>query len=125
MITHGFLVEVYERLGENKQSTRHCLAIGRMTPVFDTQNTFPVYRVPPEYPSALAKMGREGWALVEFTISPMGFVENPVIIEASNEGFNNASLEAIKKWRYAPKFVEGKTVPMAGVRTVIRYQMGK
>lgn len=125
IMTHGFLVEVYERLGERKEATRHCLAIGRMTPLVDTQNTFPLFRSPPEYPAALAKAGKEGWAMVEFTISPMGFVENPVIVESSDDAFNEPSVDAIKKWRYAPKFVEGKAVPAAGVRTLIKYAMDK
>jgi TonB family protein len=125
MVTHGFLVEVYERLGESKEATRHCLAIGRMTPVADNQSYFPVYRADPVYPHAAEDGAIEGHVIVEFTVNSSGFVNDLKIVESSNEIFNETSLEAAKKFRYAPKFVEGKPVSTDGVRTKIVYLMAK
>jgi TonB family protein len=125
MITHGFLVETFERLGESEEATRHCLAIGRMTPVAPTQDYYPVYKAMPEYPGFAASKGIEGYVIVEFTVTSYGFVKNPVVITTSNETFNKASLEAVKKFRYAPKFIDGKPIDVAGVQNKIIFQMKK
>ncbi len=125
MIAHGFLVEAFERQGQREEATQHCLAIGRMTPVADNQEHFPVYRVSPEYPPAAAKAKKEGWAQIEFTISSMGFVESPVILQSSDEIFNKPALDVIEKWRYAPQFVDGKPVKTEKVKQVIRYVLEK
>jgi TonB family protein len=125
MITHGFLVEVYERLGNREDATRHCLAIGRMTPITDNQNYFPVYKAMPEYPISAGRRKKEGYVIVEFLVNTSGIVESPKIVMTTDEVFNESSLEAAKKFRYAPKFVDGKPVSVAAVQNKIIYQMGK
>jgi TonB family protein len=108
---HAKLVEVYEIQGESDKSTAHCMAIGSMKPWSDTQEQTPLFRVAPEYPMSYVKRGKEGWSQVSFTVNEMGFVVDATILDSKGgSSFNKASLEALKKWRYAPKFVDGKAV---------------
>lgn len=122
VMTHGFLVEVNERLGDREEATRHCLAIGRMTPEQDNQNYLPLFKTLPEYPPLAAQQQRGGFVILEFTVNKSGFVVDPKVVESSNPVFNKSSIEAAKKFRYAPKFIDGKPVDVAGVQNKIIYE---
>lgn len=123
MITHGFLVEVNERLGNREEATRHCLAIGRMTPAKDTQDFFPIFNLLPEYPQEAARKRKEGDVLLEFTVDSSGFVVDPKVVRSTDPVFDKASLEAVKKFRYAPQFADGKPVAVARVQQKINFKM--
>ena len=57
----------------------------------------------PEYPRGAERRGIEGYAVVEYTVSAEGTVENATVVEASPEGvFDRAVLRAIEGWAYAP-----------------------
>ncbi|NMH65887.1 energy transducer TonB [Shewanella salipaludis] len=120
---HAYLVELYERQDEREKSTRHCIAIGSMRPWSETQEQTPLFRVAPDYPMSYRKQHKNGWVQVDFTVDENGFVTNPVVI-ASQGGslFERESLKTIKKWRYAPKFVDGKPSP-AQTRTMLEYRI--
>ncbi|MFT5787928.1 MAG: TonB family protein [Shewanella sp.] len=111
LAAHAKLVEIYEIQGESDKSTQHCIAIGSMTPWSAEQEQTPLFRVPPKYPVSYAKRRKEGWSQVSFTVNEMGFVVDPVIMDSKGgSAFNKSTLQALKKWRYAPKFVDGKAV---------------
>ncbi len=75
------------------------------------ENVTPLYRSAPRYPPRAQRSGIEGVVTVEFTITPEGGVADPVIIKAHPpEIFNGAVLEAITKWRFKPRIVQGKPV---------------
>ena len=62
-----------------------------------------IERVAPEYPRGAERRGIEGYAVVEYTVSAEGTVENATVVEASPEGvFDRAVLRAIEGWAYAP-----------------------
>lgn len=76
-----------------------------------------ISRISPVYPKRAASKGITGWASVEFTVSPQGDVVEANLIESSNDLFDRAALEAIKKWRFEPYLQEGRAVPVkSGVR---------
>ncbi|QQX79131.1 energy transducer TonB [Shewanella sp. KX20019] len=111
LAAHAKLVEIYEIQGESEKSTQHCIAIGSMKPWNAQQEQTPLFRKEPMYPMSYLQRRKEGWSQISFTVNEMGFVVNPVILASKGgSGFNKASLEALKKWRYAPKFVDGKAV---------------
>ncbi len=125
LTAHSYLVELYEREGESEKSTQHCIAIGSMRPWLDTQEQIPLYRVPPNYPQSYVKKRKEGWVQISFIIDDNGFVTNPEVIDSKGGSrFEKESLEVIKKWRYAPKFVDGKPVA-APSRIQLDYTMSK
>jgi TonB family protein len=109
--THAFLIGALERKGRSEEATKHCIAIGSMTPWDDAQKPTPLYRVNPKYPMNLARRGKSGYAVIEFIISDFGFVKNAKVLESKGgEGVEKESLLAIKNWRYAPRFENGKAV---------------
>ncbi len=109
--SHARLVELYEEDGDSESSTKHCIAIGSMSPWLETQEQSPLYRLAPEYPISSARRGQEGWVQVAFTVDEYGFVTDPRVLDSKGgAGFETSSLKTLKKWRYAPKFVDGKAV---------------
>lgn len=86
----------------------------------------PLVRVAPQYPRKALSRGIEGWVQVEFTISKVGTVENPIVIDADPPGiFNRAALKAVAKWKYKPKIEDGVAVERQGVSTVITFELDK
>lgn len=57
----------------------------------------------PDYPRGAERRGVEGYAVVQYTVTPEGAVENPTVVDASPAGvFDRAVLSAIEAWSYAP-----------------------
>ena len=90
----------------------------------------PLFKVVPIYPRRAQERGTMGYALVEFTITDTGSVENAQTIEGYCSSkrpddpdvqfrpcsmFNSASASAALKLKYKPKIVDGRAVPVDGV----------
>lgn len=86
----------------------------------------PIVKVAPTYPRRAAQRGIEGYVVVEFTVTTMGTVENPRVIEADPANiFDSAALRAVGKFKYKPKMADGKPVAVPGVRNIIRFELDK
>lgn len=124
LTTHGFLVETYENLGQRDMATKHCLAIGRMTPVTDVQNYQPLFKAAPTYPMSALKRQQEGHVTLEYEVDDFGFVKNPRVIEIDGpKAFADVAIEAAEKFRYAPSFKDGKPVITEGVRNTFTFEI--
>jgi TonB family protein len=122
--THAFLVRVYEELGESELASQHSLAIGRMTPFESTQSYFPIYKKNPIYPKSALRQGKEGYVVVEFTVDEKGFVRDPhVIAIEGGQVFEQPALDAVKTFRYAPRFIDGQPVAVEGVQNKLYFSM--
>lgn len=109
--SHSRLVELYEHEGERDKATKHCIAIGSMTPWDDNQEQTPLFRKPAKYPMNLALRRKDGWVEVHFTVDEMGMVRDPKVTRSSGgRAFETAAVEAVSAWRFAPKFEDGKPV---------------
>jgi protein TonB len=115
--------------------------VGEMVPMVDTgaelekatslgtgagsdTDVVPLVRVDPDYPPRAKQQGIEGWVEVEFTISPVGTVEEPVVTASQPPYvFDRAALRAVRKWRYNPKVEGGVAVARAGVRVRLRFEI--
>jgi len=88
----------------------------------------PLFKVQPIYPRRAQERGTEGFAIVSFTITDSGSVEDVQALEGfcgDPEGppeemrpctlFNSASSRAALKLKYKPKIVDGKATPVEGV----------
>jgi TonB family protein len=78
----------------------------------------PLVRIAPTYPETALAEKREGYAQVEFTITPQGTTADIVVVDSSSPDFNEPTVTAVSKWRYAAQPVERR-----GVHTIIRYQL--
>jgi protein TonB len=69
-----------------------------------------IHKVAPEYPN-IARVSRlEGRVVVEAVIARDGTVEDAEIVHASSRLFEQAALEAVLQWRYAPARLNGRPV---------------
>jgi protein TonB len=86
----------------------------------------PIVKVAPQYPRRAAQKGIEGYVVVEFTVSKLGTVTDPKVIEANPPNiFNRAAINAVKKFKYKPKIEDGKAVEVSGIRNIIRFELDK
>ena len=91
----------------------------------------PIFKIQPQYPRRAQERGTMGFAIVAFTITESGTIENVVPVEgycsSKNPNdpeatlrpctlFNNASERAALKLKYKPKIVDGKAVRVEGVQ---------
>jgi len=84
----------------------------------------PIVKVAPIYPRRALTRGIEGYVILEFTVTRMGTVANPVVIEAKPTGiFDRAALQAALKFKYKPKVVNGQPIEVRGVRNIIRFEL--
>lgn len=71
----------------------------------------PVVVIRPMYPREAAVGGIEGWVKVEFTITAIGTVKDPQVIDADPARiFNREAIRAILKWKFKPRVVDGVAV---------------
>jgi protein TonB len=115
-------------------------AVGEIMPMVDTavelgkasslgagggdSDVVPLVRVDPEYPPRAKQRRIEGWVDVEFTIGPAGTVENPKVIGASPPGvFEQATLRAVRRYRYSAMIVDGVAVARHGIQLRIRFKL--
>lgn len=126
MSTHGFLVEAYEKMGERDKATKHCLAIGAATPQTASADYYPLIKVPPEYPGRAARIGKEGYVILNFSVNQQGFVKNVEVVNwGGSEMFIAPAIEAAENFRYAPQFFNGKPIEVADVKNRFVFIMEK
>lgn len=95
-------------------------------PSADRESTayLPTTVVPPTYPKRGLQRGIEGWAQVSFTVTETGDVVNPVIVDSSPEKiFDSSSLDAVSKFKFAPRLENGFAIATNGVQYVFRYNL--
>ncbi len=69
-----------------------------------------LHKVEPEYPT-IARLSRiPGNVTVQAVIGRDGAVEDAEIVHSSNQLFDDAALEAVRQWRYAPATRNGNPV---------------
>jgi protein TonB len=116
-------------------------AVGEIVPIVDTgmelekatslgaggggdSGITPLVRIEPEYPPRAKEQGIEGWVELEFTISPVGTVEDAVVTRAKPRYvFDQAALRAVRKWRYSPRTEGGVAVARPGVQVRLRFEI--
>jgi len=83
----------------------------------------PLVRVDPDYPPRAKQQGIGGWVELEFTISPIGTVQDARVTASKPTFiFDRAALRAVRKWRYNPKTQDGVPVARTGVRVRLRFE---
>jgi TonB family protein len=68
-------------------------------------------RVAPDYPATALRKGIQGYVDLRFTITPQGTVTNVAVVGADpTEVFDHAAAEAVRRWRYDPRTLDGRPV---------------
>ena len=82
-------------------------------------DVIPIVRIRPMYPRDAAIQGLEGWVKIEFTITEIGTVKSPKVIDADPPRvFNREALRAILKWKFKPRVVDGVAVERTATQTL-------
>ena len=84
----------------------------------------PIVRVNPQYPLRASERGIEGWVEVEFTISKLGTVKDPFVLNSHPSSiFDRSALKAIRKWKYNPKIEDGEPMERPGVQVRLKFDL--
>lgn len=84
----------------------------------------PVVRIEPMYPRRAAEQFIEGWVQVGFDISTRGTTKNVKVVKASPRAiFDRAAIQAVKKWKYNPKIVDGKPQERRGLSVRLQFKL--
>ena len=79
----------------------------------------PIVVIRPMYPRDAAMQGLEGWVRVEFTITEVGTVKDPRVVDADPPRiFNREALRAILKWKFKPRVIDGVAVERGAQQTI-------
>lgn len=82
-------------------------------------DVIPLVRIQPQYPRQAAISRIEGWVKLEFTITPLGTVKNPRVLEAKPPRvFDREAIRALLKWKFKPRVVDGKAVDRQATQTI-------
>ncbi len=85
---------------------------------FDT-DVIPIVQVPPAYPRGPKQAGIEGYVTMAVTIRPDGTVFNVKILESQPKRlFDKAATDAMKRWKFRPKVVDGNPVEQRAKQTI-------
>ncbi len=69
-----------------------------------------IHRVAPEYPTLAKRLKEEGVVTVEFLVTKNGQVTSLRVIETPSSRLAEATLEALKQWRFSPALVADQPV---------------
>lgn len=68
--------------------------------------------VRPAYPAAMRRFGLSGRVVCDFDVMEDGHVAKVGIFESDNPAFDEAAVEAVRRWRYQPAMRDGKPLRM-------------
>jgi protein TonB len=121
MSARVFLIRTLDAIGERGAASEQARILASKTPAQPNQEFRPIYVVSAEYPKRAVQRRLPGEVVVEFTIDENGNTRDCKVIESTHRMFNQSALEAIRKKRYLPRFVDGVPVVAEHVRDTITY----
>ena len=79
----------------------------------------------PDYPGRAFRAGAQGWVMLRMDVDAQGITQNVAVERAVPRGgiwggFEGASLEAARAWRFEPP-----AAPLQDCRVLLRYRLGK
>ncbi|MDA0706184.1 MAG: energy transducer TonB [Proteobacteria bacterium] len=83
----------------------------------------PIVRVAPVYPARALSRGLEGHVDLSFTVTSAGTVRDPIVLFSSSSLFDRAATQAVLKFKYKPRVVDGVPVDVPGVKTRISFKI--
>jgi protein TonB len=83
----------------------------------------PIVRVAPVYPARALSRGVEGYVDMGFTVTTAGTVKDPVVLFSTSSLFDRAASQAVLKFKYKPRVVDGQPVEVPNVKTRITFKI--
>ena len=124
---HAFLVEAFDRTSQPDKATLHAQKLGERSSGVRGDDYMPLFVRSPDYPLRALERRKEGYVVVELTISKEGLATSPVMIEEEPKGygFGKAALKAAHTLRYVPRFINGEPVKVSGVLYKYSFKMAR
>ena len=95
---------------------------GRKSGVFADGSYVPIFKVPPIYPRRAQERGIEGCVMLEFTVTKVGAVREPVVLWSIPSGiFDRAAMRSALKFKYKPQIRDGEAIEVPGVLNQITF----
>ena len=83
----------------------------------------PVVSLRPQYPPQARLRQQEGYVNVEFVVNADGSVSDPVVVDAQPQDiFDQAAIQAVRRWRFSPGIREGEAVAVR-VRQRVEFRL--
>ena len=83
----------------------------------------PLFKVQPIYPRGALSRGLEGHCDLEFAITHTGATADARVIECTNSIFERASIQALLKFKYKPRVVDGTPIAVTGLHHRITFRI--
>lgn len=83
----------------------------------------PIVKVAPMYPRRAQSRGLEGYCDLDFTVTSMGTTTDVSVVFCSSSLFERASVQALLKFKYKPRVVNGTAIAVPGLRHRITFQI--
>lgn len=83
----------------------------------------PIAKEAPDYPDRALERGIEGDCTVRYRVNASGRVEEPQVVGDCHPLFVRPSLSAARTFRYQPRLVDGRAVPVEDVRNTFHYRI--
>ena len=95
---------------------------GRKSGVFADGSYVPIFKVPPLYPRRAQERGIEGCVMLEFAVTKVGAVRDPVVLWSIPSGiFDRAAMRSALKFKYKPQIRDGEAIEVTGVLNQITF----
>ncbi len=95
---------------------------GRKSGVFADGSYVPIFKVPPIYPRRAQERGIEGCVMLEFAVTKVGAVRDPVVLWSIPSGiFDRAAMRSALKFKYKPQIRDGEAIEVKGVLNQITF----
>ena len=95
---------------------------GKKRGVFADGSYVPIFKIPPIYPRRAQERGIEGCVMLEFTVTKVGSVRNPVVLWSVPNGiFDRAASRAALKFKYKPQIRDGQAIEVPGVLNQVTF----
>ena len=95
---------------------------GKKRGVFADGSYVPIFKIPPIYPRRAQERGIEGCVMLEFTVTKVGSVRNPVVLWSLPNGiFDRAASRAALKFKYKPQIRDGEAIAVPGVLNQVTF----
>ena len=86
----------------------------------------PLRSTAPDYPQGALNQHISGSVTLEYTVDTHGEPRDIHVVEATPPGvFDQAAINAMRRWRYTPVKVDGAPVDVPSVRTRVRFELPK
>lgn len=92
---------------------------------FGEGDYLPIVKIEPIYPRRALAQGVEGHCVVQYTVTGHGTVRDPIVVasQCTNPLFRQVSVDAVLKFKYKPRVIDGVAVEVPGVQNKFTFRI--